>query len=123
MAYTAKFKTAYLQRMEILEATLAAAVNVGDLVTFTPATGALAASVDGDASTANSYVIAQSDISFAAMGGGRSGPYDHVKVEDKNLQYDAKVAASATKKKVAVFKVINPSDVVVKSYTTREQLA
>lgn len=123
MAYTVKFKTAYLQRMEILEATLAAAVNVGDLVTFTPATGALAASADGDASAANSYVIAQSDISFAAMGGGKSGPYDHVKVEDKNLQYDAKVAASATKKKVAVFKVINSSDVVVKSYTTREQLA
>lgn len=123
MAYTAKFKTAYLQRMEIIEATLAAAVNVGDLVTFNPTTGALAASTDGDASKANSYIIAQSDTSFAAIGSGRSGPYDHVKVEDKNLQYDAKVAASTTKKKVAVFKVINPSDVVVESYTTREQLA
>ena len=123
MAYTAKFKTAYLQRMEIIEATLAAAVNVGDLVIFNPSTGALAASTDGDASKANSYIIAQSDISLAAIGGGRSGPYDHVKVEDKNLQYDAKVAASTTKKKVAVFKVINPSDVVVESYTTREQLA
>ena len=123
MAYTAKFKTAYLQRMESIEATLAAAVNVGDLVTFNPSTGALAASTDGDASKANSYIIAQSDISLAAIGGGRSGPYDPVTVEDKNLQYDAKVAASTTKKKVAVFKVINPSDVVVESYTTREQLA
>jgi len=123
MAYRAKFKTAYLQRMELIDATLVADVNVGDLVVYDPSTKAITASVAGDATVANSYIIAQSDVSLAAIGSGRSGPYDHVKVEDKNLQFDPKVKLSTTLKKVAVFKVVNPSDVEVEEYTTFEQLA
>lgn len=123
MAYKAKFKTAYLQRMEIIEATLAAKVNVGDLVVYNPTSKALTASVGGDPTVANSYIIAQSDTSFAAIAGGRSGPYKHVNVEDKNLQFDGSVDVSTTPKKVAVFRVTDPTDVIVESYTAPEQLA
>lgn len=123
MAYRAKFKTAYLQRMLIIEATLAADVKVGDLVVYNPATKALTASAAGDASVANSYIVAQSDTSFAAIGGDRATPYKHINVEDKNLQFDPTVKSSSTVKKVAVFKVVDPTDVEVESYTASEQLA
>ena len=123
MAYKAKFKTAYLQHIQIIEATLAADLKVDDLVIYNPETKALTASTDGKATAANAYIIAQSDISFAAIGGSRSGPYKHINVEDKNLQFDPAVKASSTLKKVAVFKVVDPTDVVVEQYTTSEQLA
>lgn len=123
MAYNAKFKTAYLQKMEIIEATLANDLYVDDLVVYNPSTKALAASADGDPTASNTYIIAQSDISFAAIDGSKSGPYSHIPVEEKNLQFNGAVKASETLKKVAVFKVIDPTDVVVTSYTNPEQLA
>lgn len=97
--YKAHFKTALGQREIVIEATLAADLKVGQLCTFTG--GALAAKtsetpVDGD------YIVAQSDMTME---------YGHVPVELRDYHYDPKVAASTTKKKVAVFKVIDKDDV------------
>ena len=125
MAFKASFKTAHHQHMILVDATLVAAVNVGDLVLYNPTTKALtAATAAADVSEATAAIIAQSDISLATLdGSGKiAGPYKHVKVEDKDLQFDGAVAASATAKKVSLFKVTDVTDVVVTEYTTVEQL-
>lgn len=132
MAITAKFKTAYLQHTNIAEVTAASKTvfHVGDLVEITKAgvisakSGA-ASAADLTAPTAGSHyaIIAQSDISMAALDPTGSSPYKHVSVEDKNLQFDDTVTVDTTKKKISVFYIIDPNDVVLSDYTTPEQLA
>lgn len=128
----AAFKTAYLQKMVMKEVKGASAfnANVWDLVTVTPAgviaaVSGLASAVDlSSPPTGTSYaIVAQSDRSMAAIGGNHSGPYEHVPVEDKTVQFDGKVAITTTAKRVSLFMVTDPNDVVLTDYTTVEQLA
>ena len=144
MAIQAVFKTAHDQRMELVDATSAAplTLNVGDLVTITSA-GVVAIPLDSDSAPADaadidltspgaglSYaVIAQSDVSLAVLDGARSGPYKHVRVQDKTFQFDSTVVLGTTSKRISIFRVIDPFDVVLYDYTANaaggrpEQLA
>ena len=107
MAKIAHFKTAYLQREIPIKATLANAVRVGQVCTFSGVDGsALAAISDSTAIAEGQYIIAQSDMT---MGNG------HVPVENRNYKYDDTVAASTTAKLVAVFRINDPSDVIART--------
>ncbi len=97
--YKAHFKTALGQREIVIEATLAADLKVGQLCTFN---GTALAAKTSNTVADNDYIIAQSDMTME---------YGHVPVEQRDYRYDPKVAASTTKKKVAVFKVIDKDDV------------
>jgi hypothetical protein len=117
----AKFKTAYLQRTQIVEATLAADLFVDDLVTYNPTTRVMAAATDPTA--ANAAIIAHSDRSLGInVGTNRSTPYTKTPVEDKTLQYDGKVALSTTAKKVAIWSIKDPLDIITWTPTVTEQL-
>lgn len=128
MAIQAVFKTAYHQHMELIEATSAAdlVLNVGDLVTISstnviakPAKseGGAADAADVDLTSGNYAVIAQSDTSLAVLDTARSGPYKHVRVQDKTWQFDSKVNLGTTKKRISIFRVTDPFDVVLYDYT------
>ena len=54
------------------------------------------------------YIVAQSDQTME---------YGHVPVEMRDYRYDDKVADKSTAKKVALFRIINPLDVIVKQTT------
>ena len=99
--YKAQFKTALGQREEVLDCIVSAEMQVGQICKYTSSTNTLApstsAAADGD------YIIAQSDMTME---------YGHVPVENRDYRYSPKVAASSTKKKVAVFKVIDVADVI-----------
>lgn len=98
----AHFKTAYLQREVPMDVKVAADLEVGDLVTL--AEGSLSKKETGPAE-AGDYIVAQSDMTME---------YGHVPVEQQDWRYSPKVAASAEKeKKVALFRVNNPDDVIV----------
>ena len=99
----AKFKTAYLQREIPLDVTLTAAVEVGDVVTV-DAYNALALKA-GDTVAVGDYIVAQSD---QTMG------YGHVPVENRDYRYSPAVAASETLKKVALYRVNNVDDIIVR---------
>lgn len=100
----AEFKTAYLQRELQLDVTLAAEAEVGDVVSVSEA-GAMTLKA-GNTVAVGDYIVAQSD---QTMG------YGHVPVELRDYRYSPTVAISATKKKVAVFRVNNVDDVIVKA--------
>lgn len=104
MAHYAKFKTAYDQHEIVIDATLAAEVVVGQLVTVTPASGSTPASI-ASASTvaAATHIIAQSDATME---------YGHVPVEARDYRYSNKVAASTSKKKVALFAISDKNDLI-----------
>ena len=114
------FKTAYLQH-EIVEDVKVTAgkgqgLHVGDIVKIT--SGVLGLVLSASATSANGvsfpalttdmYIVAQSDQTME---------YGHVPVEMRDYRYDDKVADKATAKKVALFRIINPLDVIVKQTT------
>lgn len=114
------FKTAYLQH-EIVEDVKVTAgksqvLHVGDIVKITngvlglvlSASAASADAVSFPALTTDMYIVAQSDQTME---------YGHVPVEMRDYRYDDKVADKATVKKVALFRIINPQDVIVTKTT------
>ena len=106
MAYKAHFKTALGQREIVLDAKVATDMVVGTLCKYDTSTKVLSASTSATP-VAGDYIIAQSDMTME---------YGHVPVEKQDHRYNPKVAASTSVvKKVAVFKVIDVTDV----YTTQ----
>ena len=114
------FKTAYLQHEVVEDVKVTAGKNqvlhVGDIVKITngvlglvlSASAASASAVSFPALTTDMYIVAQSDQTME---------YGHVPVEMRDYRYDDKVADKATPKKVALFRIINPLDVIVKQTT------
>lgn len=114
------FKTAYLQHEVVEDVKVTAGKNqvlhVGDIVKITngvlglvlSASASAAGSVVFPALTTDMYIVAQSDQTME---------YGHVPVEMRDYRYDDKVADKATAKKVALFRIINPQDVIVKQTT------
>ena len=114
------FKTAYLQHEIVEDVKVTAGKNqvlhVGDIVKITngvlglvlSANASAAGSVVFPALTTDMYIVAQSDQTME---------YGHVPVEMRDYRYDDKVADKATAKKVALFRIINPLDVIVKQTT------
>lgn len=114
------FKTAYLQHEVVEDVKVTAGKNqvlhVGDIVKITngvlglvlSASAASASAVSFPALTTDMYIVAQSDQTME---------YGHVPVEMRDYRYDDKVADKATAKKVALFRIINPQDVIVKQTT------
>lgn len=114
------FKTAYLQHEVVEDVKVTAGKNqvlhVGDIVEITngvlglvlSASATSANGVSFPALTTDMYIVAQSDQTME---------YGHVPVEMRDYRYDDKVADKATAKKVALFRIINPLDVIVKQTT------
>lgn len=114
------FKTAYLQHEIVEDVKVTAGKNqvlhVGDIVKITngvlglvlSASAASADAVSFPALTTDMYIVAQSDQTME---------YGHVPVEMRDYRYDDKVADKSTAKKVALFRIINPQDVIVKQTT------
>lgn len=114
------FKTAYLQHEIVEDVKVTAGKNqvlhVGDIVKITNGVlglvlSAIATSAGGvsfPALTTDMYIVAQSDQTME---------YGHVPVEMRDYRYDDKVADKTTAKKVALFRIINPQDVIVKQTT------
>lgn len=129
----ASFKTAYLQREVELDVGVQATVQtdpwagvtarkadpdattvvmVGDLVSYTAASGTTPAFIKRVLSLASAdYIVAQSDQTME---------YGHVPVENRDYRYNpivngtqATVAANGPVKKVALFKIVNPDDVII----------
>lgn len=114
------FKTAYLQHEIVEDVKVTAGKNqvlhVGDIVKITngvlglvlSAAATAAGSVVFPELTTDMYIVAQSDQTME---------YGHVPVEMRDYRYDDKVADKATVKKVAMFRIINPQDVIVTKTT------
>lgn len=114
------FKTAYLQHEVVEDVKVTAGKNqvlhVGDIVKITngvlglvlSASAASASAVSFPVLTTDMYIVAQSDQTME---------YGHVPVEMRDYRYDDKVADKATAKKVALFRIINPQDVIVTKTT------
>lgn len=114
------FKTAYLQHEIVEDVKVTAGKNqvlhVGDIVKITngvlglvlSASATSANGVSFPALTTDMYIVAQSDQTME---------YGHVPVEMRDYRYDDKVADKSTAKKVALFRIINPLDVIVKQTT------
>lgn len=114
------FKTAYLQHEIVEDVKVTAGKNqvlhVGDIVKITngvlglvlSASASAAGSVVFPALTTDMYIVAQSDQTMEC---------GHVPVEMRDYRYDNKVADKATAKKVALFRIINPQDVIVTKTT------
>lgn len=95
------FKTAYDQREIILDAKVTQDFEIGAIVTNEDDTG-LTASQEAKL---GSYIIAQSDESME---------YGHIPVENRDYRYSniVKKSTEATKK-VAVFRIDDPDDIIV----------
>lgn len=114
------FKTAYLQHEIVEDVKVTAGKNqvlhVGDIVKITngvlglvlSASATSANGVSFPALTTDMYIVAQSDQTME---------YGHVPVEMRDYRYNDKVADKATAKKVALFRIINPQDVIVTKTT------
>ena len=114
------FKTAYLQHEIVEDVKVTAGKNqvlhVGDIVKITngvlglvlSASATSANGVSFPALTTDMYIVAQSDQTME---------YGHVPVEMRDYRYDSKVADKSTAKKVALFRIINPQDVIVTKTT------
>lgn len=114
------FKTAYLQHEVVEDVKVTAGKNqvlhVGDIVKITngvlglvlSASATSANGVSFPALTTDMYIVAQSDQTME---------YGHVPVEMRDYRYDDKVADKTTAKKVALFRIIDPKDVIVKQTT------
>ena len=102
MAYKkAHFKTALGQREIVLDCKVSEKLEVGAICTLTGDT--LAGS---ETATSDAYIVAQSDMTME---------YGHVPVENQDHRYNPEVAASTSLKKVAVFKIIDVADVIVRN--------
>lgn len=131
----ANFKTAYLQREIIEDLAVKATVQtdpaagmatrkttpaslvvvmVGDLVKLTPATATVPAYIERVISKATAtHIVAQSDMTLE---------YGHVPVENRDYRYlpivngtAASVVAATPVKKVALFKITDPTDVNIEA--------
>ena len=114
------FKTAYLQHEIVEDVKVTAGKNqvlhVGDIVKITngvlglvlSASATSANGVSFPALTTDMYIVAQSDQTME---------YGHVPVEMRDYRYDDKVADKSTAKKVALFRIIDPQDVIVTKTT------
>ena len=104
MAYeVAEFKAARLQREIPMDVKVSEKLEVGALCAYTAGTNTIAgATTIADAT----HIVAQSDMTME---------YGHVPVENRDYRYSPGVAASSGSavKKVALFKIINPDDVIV----------
>lgn len=96
----AHFKTGYLQKEQVLDVKVSTALKVGDLVKVASGTMSKATGLS-DAQ----YIVAQSDMTME---------YGHVPVERGNWAYsdDVAVTTDNNTKKVAVFFIIDKSDVI-----------
>lgn len=104
----AQFKTAYLQRELVVDTKVAANMEVGTVVTMSGSgdTTTITAVADTVLTPADThYIVAQSDMTMSIT------KRDYTKGQ---FEYDDSVKASTTLKKVALFKVIDPSDVTYK---------
>lgn len=104
----AKFKTGYLQRELVVDTQVAADMVVGTVVTLsgTGDSTKITAVADSTAPANTHYIVAQSDMTMNRR---------DFATEKYEYEYVDKVKASGTLKKVALFKVIDPSDVVYKN--------
>ena len=103
----AHFKTAWLQKEQVLDVKVATNCKVGDMVVLNPDGETL----DLTRSLASAdYIIAQSDMTME---------YGHIPVEQHDHRYSDKVASSTTKKKVAVFFILDKSDIVLDADETK----
>lgn len=105
MAVKAHFKTAYGQREIVVDAKVSEDLHVGYLVTLSGSgdTTTIAAATSATVSEGQ-YIVAQSDMTM--------GKRDYTKHE---FEYDDTVKASDTLKKVALFRVNDPSDIIAKT--------
>lgn len=100
MAYnTAHFKTAYKQREVVLDTKVKDDLTVGALCKRGD-TGLEGVETVADAE----FIVAQSDTTLG---------YGHIPVELRDFKYNPAVAKSSTEKKVAVFRIINPDDIIL----------
>ena len=101
MAYKAYFKTGLDQREIVMDVKVSADVKVGNLVTLTgTGSSATIAAASSGTPTAGQYIVAQSDMTM--------GKRDYSTHE---FVYSDVVKASTALKKVALFRVNDPSDV------------
>jgi hypothetical protein len=103
----AHFRTAYGQREIILTGSVSSECKVGDLVTVT-GTVDNATVKKATSLAAATHIIAQSDMTLE---------YGHVPVENRDYRYVPTVAAGS-KKKVAVFEIIDKMDIVLENGET-----
>lgn len=98
----AQFKTGYNQREIVIDAKVAADLKVGQVVTLS--SGTISAVADTVLTPANThYIVAQSDMTMSIT------KMDYTKGQ---FDYDDTVKASTALKKVALFMVSDPTDVV-----------
>lgn len=127
--YRGEFKTAYLQHEVALDLKVKAAggvasgdtptstqiLHVGDIVKIVNnelqlvVAGASTENAIADpALTTDMYIVAQSDQTME---------YGHVPVELRDYRYVDTIADKTTVKKVALFRIINPQDVILHKVT------
>lgn len=102
----AQFKTGYNQREIVIDTQVAADLKVGQVVTLsgTGSSTKITAAADTVLTPAIShYIVAQSDMTMSIT------KMDYTKGQ---FDYDDTVKASTTLKKVALFAVSDPTDVV-----------
>ena len=93
--YRGEFETAYLQHEVALDLKVKAAGGVENAIA-------------DPALTTDMYIVAQSDQTME---------YGHVPVELRDYRYVDTVADKTTVKKVALFRIINPQDVILHKVT------
>lgn len=105
MAVKAQFKTAFGQREIVLDTKVAADLHVGYLVNLSGSgdTTSIAAATSATV-TEGQYIVAQSDMTMDRR--------DYSKYE---FEYSDVVKESTSLKKVALFRVNDPSDVIAKT--------
>ena len=105
----AHFKTGHLQKEQVLDVKVRTEMRVGDMCVLDRETNTL----DKTLSLAQAdYIVAQSDTTME---------YGHVPVEHRDWKYSDKVAASTEEtKKVAVFFILDESDIILEKDTKLE---
>lgn len=112
----AHFKTGYQQREIIVDAAVVGNdIVVGSLITLTPATDELPASIALAVSLASAtHIVAQSDT---------TQEYGHIAVENRDYKpsysvaatYTGNLAATSVVKKVSLFTLIDKTDIILES--------
>ena len=127
--YTAKaranFKTAYLVREEVVDASVSASCKVGDVVSIAnegTSSAIITPVVGTSASTSSAVSTCVSDAMKSAAAAISAGhliiaqadqtmEYGHVKVEDRDYKYDPTVKSCDAIKKIAVFRIKDITDI------------